>query len=135
MEFSQIPEVNVHEALSSTMFKVDGKYVQVLNWQGFQVDTTNSERQKRHRALVTDEALQPLHNDYNAYRTGQDSTLAAGSDEKIGEHLEHFTSLSPYARASNIGSIRKGIIEARRQYSDEEINVAIKQGKKERGED
>ena len=85
---SEMSVNSVEEALKCSMFEVDGKIIQVVNWQYFQVDPTNASRQAEFRKRkkppkkVTLSSLQPLRNDSNDYRTGQDRT---GQDNTEGE--------------------------------------------------
>lgn len=88
-----VPEENIQEAIRTSLFSVNGKEIQVINWKDFQVDSTNSERQKRHREnkkeIVTEVTASNVTNESNAsnaYRTGQDiypPTPLKGAEEAL----------------------------------------------------
>ncbi len=71
---------SVEEALECSMFQVEGKSIQVVNWQHFQMDPTNTDRQAAFRVRKKDlkkVTVTPVNNKSNGsndYRTGQDRT-------------------------------------------------------------
>ncbi len=82
-----ISEESVAAALRLTLFVVDGKMIQVVNWHRFQIDPTAAERQSRCRARhsdVTDEIVSHGSHVYGTGRDGTDNTpIVPTGDEEV----------------------------------------------------
>ena len=78
----------VEDALKCSMFQVEGKMIQVVNWQRFQVDPTNATRQAGYRERNKDVTEVTVTDRYDRYvtgvtTTGQDRTGQDMTKEKI----------------------------------------------------
>lgn len=66
---SELSVNSVEEALTCKMFKVEGKLIQVVKWQDFQIDPTNADRQAAYRERQKDDdkvTVTSVSNDSNA---------------------------------------------------------------------
>jgi hypothetical protein len=125
-----VPEENVRLALQLDMFKVDGQTIQVLEWQDFQIDPTNSKRQKKHRESedksngnkrdVTLRDVITVSNDYTDTDTDTDTTR--GSAEELAAL---FVRTSEYGANRNFDFLTMDFTRLLEKYPPEAIRLAI----------